>query len=103
MNEADRLNKKKRKQLKLWIRSKGICHACKKPVYISKIPRTRIPNIGQRHGEVHHIIPRCNGGTDADRNLMLLCNHCHDVLHDKYTVQSAVYIKNNWKSVQGLA
>jgi len=27
---------------------------------------------------VHHILPRSEGGTDMIRNLIVLCNSCHD-------------------------
>ena len=32
--------------------------------------------------EVHHIIYRCNGGSDKDDNLITLCHTCHKNLHD---------------------
>ena len=31
---------------------------------------------------VHHIIFRCNGGSDEPENLITLCKTCHDNLHD---------------------
>ncbi|NEQ85259.1 MAG: HNH endonuclease [Moorea sp. SIO2I5] len=33
--------------------------------------------------EIHHIIPRANGGSDLIKNLELLHLHCHDVKHGK--------------------
>ena len=32
--------------------------------------------------EVHHIVPRCQGGPDELENLVTLCDLCHAVLHD---------------------
>ncbi len=32
--------------------------------------------------EVHHIIFRSNGGSDEAENLITLCKHCHDSIHD---------------------
>nr|WP_267872128.1 MULTISPECIES: HNH endonuclease signature motif containing protein [Moorena] len=31
--------------------------------------------------EMHHILPRANGGTNKDENLELLHLHCHDAKH----------------------
>lgn len=31
--------------------------------------------------EVHHIIRRCDGGTDRPNNLVTLCHECHSALH----------------------
>ncbi len=30
---------------------------------------------------VHHIVEKCNGGTDYDSNLQLLCPNCHALHH----------------------
>ncbi len=41
--------------------------------------------------QVHHIIERCNGGTDDESNLQLLCPNCHYTKHlgySKYTEDS---------------
>jgi hypothetical protein len=32
----------------------------------------------QQDLEVHHVIPRSEGGKDAPTNLVTLCKHCHD-------------------------
>ena len=36
----------------------------------------------------HHKVPRCNGGTDAYQNLILLCGNAHRLVHatDPYTI-----------------
>ena len=31
----------------------------------------------------HHIVSRKNGGNDDPRNLITLCDHCHDIAEDK--------------------
>lgn len=30
---------------------------------------------------IHHIIERCNGGTDDESNLLLICPNCHTEVH----------------------
>ena len=45
------------------------CHCCKGKRKDSKL-------------EVHHIIYRCNGGSDEEENLITLCHTCHTALHD---------------------
>lgn len=32
--------------------------------------------------DVHHIVYRSHGGTNAENNLVLLCRACHRALHD---------------------
>ena len=36
--------------------------------------------------EVHHIIFRCMGGTDDERNLITLCEKCHKAVHDRILI-----------------
>lgn len=33
---------------------------------------------------IHHIKEKCNGGTDEDSNLILLCRNCHGEIHAGY-------------------
>lgn len=33
--------------------------------------------------DVHHIVPRGNGGSNRMTNLILLCRRCHDAAHGK--------------------
>lgn len=39
---------------------------------------------GKKHTrlEVHHIIPRSQGGTDNENNLITLCEDCHEAVHN---------------------
>jgi len=41
--------------------------------------------------EVHHIIERCNGGTDDNGNLILLCPNCHRKAHKKHITPDQLY------------
>ncbi len=34
--------------------------------------------------QIHHIIPKADGGTDESRNLMILCPNCHMEEHHGY-------------------
>ena len=45
--------------------------------------RRRCASCGEEADEVHHIRPRHLGGTDHPRNLMPLCEACHDEIHRK--------------------
>ena len=55
--------------IKSYIRSRDdyICQSCK--------------NKCLDNNEVHHIIPRSNGGTDKPNNLILVCATCHKKIH----------------------
>lgn len=33
--------------------------------------------------DVHHVVPRGQGGSDRISNLVLLCRRCHDAAHEK--------------------
>jgi 5-methylcytosine-specific restriction endonuclease McrA len=45
-------------------------------------------NKGELH--VHHIIFRSKGGTNSSENLITLCTHCHDKLHEgKFEIKSS--------------
>jgi len=57
---------------KKWVRIRDIqqCQICGK---VLPVPFERI--------EVHHIIYRCNGGSDELENLVTLCDLCHAVVH----------------------
>lgn len=49
--------------------------------------------------EVHHIIYRCNNGSDEIENLVTLCDLCHAVIHD-HMGPAWVGIKNTPKEKQ---
>lgn len=59
---------------KQWVEAKkivrkrdgGKCRACKKP-----------------GNHVHHIVYRSHGGKDDPRNLVLVCEACHSLIHAK--------------------
>jgi hypothetical protein len=45
--------------------------------------RCRVPGCtGRRYVDVHHLIPRAEGGEHSRRNCLLLCGRCHARVHD---------------------
>ena len=54
---------------------------------------------GKKHVrfEVHHIIFRCMGGTDDERNLITLCEKCHKMIHDGILVLTKKPKRTNLK------
>lgn len=51
--------------------------------YIEKHPQCEF--CGKDAEEVHHLTPVVVGGTDAEENLISLCQHCHFVIHKRVT------------------
>ena len=41
--------------------------------------------------EIHHIIERCNQGTDDENNLILLCPNCHRKAHKQHITPDELY------------
>ena len=54
---------------KLWQAQDGKCPVCREPI---------TKDIGW---EIHHVVPRANGGTNARANLVLLHPNCHRQVH----------------------
>ena len=53
--------------------------------------------------DIHHIIPRKNGGSNDNDNLCILCPNCHRKVHDKKIDPSTLiniidYIGEDWKN-----
>jgi len=58
-------------RMKIWVRQRGICWICEKP-----IPRERDPNDPMAMS-IDHVIPRADDGDDDPKNLRVahrLCN-----------------------------
>ena len=55
----------------LWRKQKGICPGCKQ--YIEPSQSNNL--------DVHHIVPRNEGGSDKITNLALLHEHCYYAIH----------------------
>lgn len=55
--------------------------------------------------DIHHIIPRKDGGSNDTKNLIVVCPNCHRILHtikDKYSIEfllskSIFYTFKDWK------
>ena len=53
-------------------------------------------------GDVHHIIPRKNGGNDENSNLTYICPNCHRLVHSDIIKPSELitiedYLGDSWK------
>jgi 5-methylcytosine-specific restriction endonuclease McrA len=53
-------------------------------------------------GDVHHIIPRKNGGSDENSNLTYICPNCHRLVHSDVIKPSELitiedYLDDSWK------
>ena len=44
--------------------------------------------------EVHHKVPRSNGGTNDPSNLTVLCHTCHRLLHEKKSAHTGFFVKS---------
>ncbi len=48
--------------------------------------------------EMHHMLPKANGGDDSEDNLLLVCSSCHSKIHGGTISVSEVYVaKHNLK------
>ena len=58
---------------------------------------------GEPADEVHHIRPRHLGGTDHPRNLVPLCEACHDEIHRRLdaAVADAIHLVNAMTAYYG--
>jgi RNA-directed DNA polymerase len=57
---------------RVWIRQKGICPFCKKPI------------LDHREADIHHVWPRSWGGARNVTNLVYLHETCHKTYHMRY-------------------
>lgn len=55
--------------------------------------------------DIHHIIPKSQGGTNEHNNLIIVCPNCHRIIHtsDKYSIEflqerSIERQFNDWKN-----
>jgi predicted HNH restriction endonuclease len=53
-------------------------------------------------GDIHHIIPVKNGGTDHNTNLTYICPNCHRLTHSNYIKKEELvsiedYLGDSWK------
>lgn len=54
------------------------------------------------NGDIHHIIPKSEGGSDDMSNLTYVCPNCHRMLHAGVIEESKIiplsdYIGDSWK------
>lgn len=59
---------------------------------------------GESTCDIHHIVPKKNGGSNANDNLIIVCPNCHRIIHttDKYSTEflkdfSVDKTFKNWK------
>jgi len=60
----------------IWMRDNSTCQLCGKVLNYQGIDDNGLYD-ENLSGEVHHIIPRRDGGTEHPHNLVLLCHKCH--------------------------
>ncbi|SNR53792.1 HNH endonuclease [Halorubrum vacuolatum] len=49
---------------------------------LKRPPGASIQDAAARHLDVHHVVPRANGGSNDLSNLLTLCSACHRDIHD---------------------
>ncbi len=49
---------------------------------LKRPPGASVQDAAARHLDVHHVVPRANGGSNDLHNLRTLCPDCHADLHD---------------------
>ena len=59
----------------------------------------RCMSCGEPADEVHHIRPRHLGGTDHPRNLVPLCEACHDEVHRRLDAAVSEAIERTTRSM----
>ena len=58
--------------------------------------RCQAPGCGRTHFlEVHHIIPRKQGGRNVAENLTTMCGSCHRLWHEKETKTGFIFFPKN--------
>ncbi len=67
--------KRKRRVFK---RDNGICWKCYCQLHVLKKEKQG----SSKKAHLHHLIFRCNGGTDDDENLVLTCHKCEVKTHE---------------------
>ena len=85
INVFDKKNKKKIRQVQLAKKTKLSFQKARiwkrQRVALGTIPQPRTNSL-----DLHHVVPRKNGGTDKPSNLMLMHEHCHyETHHGKLT------------------
>ena len=103
-------NKSKQRRLrsKAFVRDKGICNRCGRNCKLIDDELNRLYQLDLVKGDVcylaneymrsiglhswsswhaHHIVKRCDGGTDTLDNIETVCQWCHDGLHAKHTIR----------------
>lgn len=52
--------------------------------------------------DIHHILPKCEGGSDDYNNLILICPNCHRLCHDNFYSKEKLFnhsIFNLYKNI----
>ena len=81
---------------------------CSKSTSMKIIKRANLKCVicgwGESTCDIHHIVPKKNGGSNANDNLIIVCPNCHRIIHttDKYSTEflkdfSVDKTFKNWK------
>ena len=64
-----------------------------------------LKEITSENGEIHHVKPINHGGTDSKRNKILICDSCHNIIHQETTRDNHLVwdrVRNYMLSIHGL-
>jgi hypothetical protein len=80
-------------RLKFEMRDKGVCYICDSIFHYGSCNVFLYTHSDYKLSHLHHIIP--TGGIEDD-NIVTLCTHCHQMVHQ------ALYISGAWKYARPL-
>ena len=94
---ASRFASKRRRAL---IKQNYRCYYCGFPIWDRDLPsfvtayRVSIPEARLRQGTAEHLVPRCQGGTDDEHNIVAACRFCNTTRHKARKPLDPVQFRN---------